>query len=66
MSIDTSEKYKYKRIGLASLLLDTVIKEIKTDLISDILSMITIPMYEKRGFKVYTLGEGYKMVVYTR
>lgn len=48
MSIDTSEKYKYKRIGLASLLLDTVIKEIKTDLISDILSMITIPMYEKK------------------
>lgn len=64
MSIATDIKNRQK--GIASKLLDTLLNNVSFDIISDVSSMISIPMYEKRGFKISTLGEDYKLVVLRR
>lgn len=52
-----------RREGIASKLLDFLITHSNKDIISDVSSMISLPMYEHRGFKISSLGTDYKLVI---
>lgn len=64
MSIATLQQYRKQ--GLASSLIDTLIQSTAYDIIGDVSSMISMPMYQKRKFQITPLGTDYNMVVLTR
>ena len=47
-------------------MLDFILSQICKSIIGDVSSMISIPMYTKRGFSVQSLADGYKLVVLER
>ena len=64
MSIATQQAYRQK--GFASLLIDHLIRSTSMDIMGDVSSMISMPMYYKRGFSANPLGDNYNMVILTR
>lgn len=64
MSIATQQAYRQK--GFASLLVDHLIRSTSMDIMGDVSSMISMPMYYKRGFRANPLGDNYNMVILTR
>lgn len=65
MSIAVKNEYRQK--GIASSLLDKLMESTNNaDIISDVSSMISIPMYIKRQFKIEDIENDYKLVVLSR
>lgn len=55
-----------RREGIASKMLDFILSQVCKSIIGDVSSMISIPMYTKRGFSIQPLADGYKLVVLER
>lgn len=64
MSVATLQPYRQQ--GFASALMDMLLQSTTYDIISDVSSMISMPMYRKRGFQTVELGTDYNMVILTR
>ena len=55
-----------RRQGIATRLVDYLITHTNYDIIGDVSSMISIPIYQRQGFNISTIGDEYKLVVLSR